>query len=88
MFTLSIGHTSAYTAGVCPQRQSLTDHGNQQENTKQIDYDYKVGDKVLVINKARLASLGSLRSARFARLAKRQDTTINPESAEAVGGML
>ncbi len=33
------------------QRQSLTDHGNQQENAKQIDYDYKVGDKVLVINK-------------------------------------
>ncbi len=32
------------------QRQSLTDHGNQQENAKQNDYDYKVGDKVLVIN--------------------------------------
>ncbi len=33
------------------QRQSLTDCGNQQENAKLIDYDYKVGDKVLVINK-------------------------------------
>jgi hypothetical protein len=33
------------------QRQSLTDRGNQWENTKQINYDYKVGDKVLVINK-------------------------------------
>ncbi len=33
------------------RRQSLTDRGNQQENAKQIDYDYKVGDKVLVINK-------------------------------------
>jgi hypothetical protein len=33
------------------QRQSLTNHGNQQENAKQIDYDYKVRDKVLVINK-------------------------------------
>jgi hypothetical protein len=32
------------------QRQSLTDCGNQQENTKQTDYDYKVRDKVLVIN--------------------------------------
>ncbi len=32
------------------QRQSLTNGGNQQENAKQIDYDYKVGDKVLVIN--------------------------------------
>ncbi len=32
------------------QRQSLTDRGNQQENAKQIDYDYKVGDKVLMIN--------------------------------------
>jgi hypothetical protein len=33
------------------QRQSLTDRGNQRKNAKQIDYDYKVGDKVLVINK-------------------------------------
>jgi hypothetical protein len=32
------------------RRQLLTDCGNQQENAKQIDYDYKVGDKVLVIN--------------------------------------
>ncbi len=32
------------------RRQSLTDCGNQQENAKQIDYDYKVRDKVLVIN--------------------------------------
>jgi hypothetical protein len=31
------------------RRQSLTNCGNQQENAKQIDYDYKVGDKVLVI---------------------------------------
>jgi hypothetical protein len=33
------------------QRQSLTDRGDQQENANQIDYNYKVGDKVLVINK-------------------------------------
>jgi hypothetical protein len=32
------------------RRQSLTDRGNQCENAKQIDYDYKVGEKVLVIN--------------------------------------
>jgi hypothetical protein len=32
------------------RRQSLTNHGNQRNNAKQIDYDYKVGDKVLVIN--------------------------------------
>ncbi len=32
------------------QRPSLTDHGNQRKNTKRIDYDYKVRDKVLVIN--------------------------------------
>ncbi len=32
------------------QRQSLTNCGNQRKNAKQIDYDYKVGDKVLVIN--------------------------------------
>ncbi len=33
------------------RRQSLTNRGNQHENAKQIDYDYKVGDKVQVINK-------------------------------------
>jgi hypothetical protein len=32
------------------RRQSLTNRGNQRKNTKQIDYNYKVGDKVLVIN--------------------------------------
>jgi hypothetical protein len=32
------------------QRQSLTDRGNQHKNAKRIDYDYKVGDKVLLIN--------------------------------------
>jgi hypothetical protein len=32
------------------QRKSLTDCGNQRKNTNQIDYNYKVGDKVLVIN--------------------------------------
>jgi hypothetical protein len=32
------------------QRQSLTDRGNQHKNAKLIDYDYKVGDKVLLIN--------------------------------------
>jgi hypothetical protein len=28
----------------------MTDCGNQRENTKHIDYNYKVGDKVLLIN--------------------------------------
>ncbi len=32
------------------QRQSLTNHGNQHKNSKRIDYNYKVGDKVLLIN--------------------------------------
>ena len=32
------------------RRQLLTDRGNQRENAKRIDYDYKVGDKVLVMN--------------------------------------
>ncbi len=32
------------------KRQSLTNHGNQHGKAKRIDYDYKVGDKVLVIN--------------------------------------
>jgi hypothetical protein len=31
-------------------RQSLTNRGNQHKNAKCIDYDYKVGDKVLLIN--------------------------------------
>jgi hypothetical protein len=33
------------------KRQSLTNRGNQCKNAKCIDYDYKVWDKVLVINK-------------------------------------
>ncbi len=32
------------------QRQSLTNRGNQHKNAKRIDYDYKVRDKVLLIN--------------------------------------
>jgi hypothetical protein len=32
-------------------RQSLTDRGNHRKKAKRIDYNYKVGDKVLVINK-------------------------------------
>ncbi len=32
------------------QSQSLTNCGNQRKNAKCIDYDYKVGDKVLLIN--------------------------------------
>jgi hypothetical protein len=42
------------------QMQSLTNCGNQHENAKHIDYDYKVGDKVLLINE------GILRKAEFA----------------------
>ncbi len=41
------------------RRQLLTDCGNQQENAKQIDYDYKVGDKVLVINEGILCKAES-----------------------------
>jgi hypothetical protein len=33
------------------RRQSLTNRGNQRKNAKRIDYDYKVEDKELVINK-------------------------------------
>ncbi len=32
------------------RRQSLTNRGNQRKNAKHINYDYKVRDKVLVIN--------------------------------------
>ncbi len=38
------------------RRQLLTNSGNQQEYAKRIDYDYKVGDKVLVINEGILSS--------------------------------
>ncbi len=40
-------------------KQSLTNCGNQQENAKRIDYDYKVRDKVLVINEGILRKLES-----------------------------
>ena len=30
------------------QRQALTDRGNTHENSKRVDHDYKVGDKVLI----------------------------------------
>ncbi len=41
-------------------RQSLTNHDNQRKNAKRIDYNYKVGGKVLLINE------GILRKAEFA----------------------
>jgi hypothetical protein len=41
------------------RQQLLTNRGNQQENNKRIDYDYKVGDKVLVINEGILCKAES-----------------------------
>ncbi len=41
------------------QRQSLTDCGNQHKNAKRIDYNYKVVDKVLVINEGILCKAES-----------------------------
>ncbi len=41
------------------RRQLLTNCGNQRENAKRIDYDYKVGDKVLVINEGILCKAES-----------------------------
>jgi hypothetical protein len=41
------------------RRQLLTNRGNQQENAKQIDYDYKVSNKVLVINEGILCKAES-----------------------------
>jgi hypothetical protein len=40
-------------------RQSLTDCSNQHENSLCIDYDYKVGDKVLVMKKGILGKAES-----------------------------
>ncbi len=39
--------------------QLLTNRGNQQENAKRIDYNYKVGDKVLMINEGILCKAES-----------------------------
>jgi hypothetical protein len=41
------------------QRQSLTNCGNQRKNAKCIDYNYKVGDQVLLINKGILCNAES-----------------------------
>ncbi len=41
------------------QRQSLTDHGNQRKNAKHIDHNYRVRDKVLVINEGILRKVES-----------------------------
>jgi hypothetical protein len=41
------------------QRQSRTNHGNQRRNAKHIGYDYKIGDKVLVINEGILCKAES-----------------------------
>jgi hypothetical protein len=41
------------------RRQSLTNSGNQREKAKHIDCDYKVGDKLLVINKGILRKTDS-----------------------------
>ncbi len=40
-------------------RQSLTDHDNQRKNAQSIDYDYKVGDKMLVIKEGILCKAES-----------------------------
>jgi hypothetical protein len=40
-------------------RQSLTDRSNQRKNIWWIDYDYKVGDKVLVIEEGILRNAES-----------------------------
>ncbi len=39
--------------------QLLTNRGNHRENAKRIDYDYMVGDKVLVINEGILCKAES-----------------------------
>ncbi len=41
------------------RRQSLTNRGNQRKNTKCIDYNYKDGDKVLLINEGILCKAKS-----------------------------
>jgi hypothetical protein len=51
-----------FVADLCKigeQRQPLTDCGNQCENAKHIDYDYKVRDKVLLLNEGILCKAES-----------------------------
>ena len=38
----------AYWKQIRDYRQSQTDHSNQHENKKPIDYNYKVGDNILI----------------------------------------
>jgi hypothetical protein len=40
-------------------RHSLIDHSNQRKNTHRIDYDYKVGKKVLVMKEGILCKAES-----------------------------
>jgi hypothetical protein len=42
------------------QRQSLTNCGHQHKNAKCIDYDYKIGDEVLLINEGILCKAESI----------------------------
>ncbi len=65
-------------------RQSLTNHGNQHENAKRIDYDHKVRDKVLLINLKVSSAKQSLHMAKshglslqFIRMELYQDSTQN-----------
>ncbi len=41
------------------QKQPLTNCGNQHKNAKRNDYDYKVGDKILLINEGILCKTES-----------------------------
>jgi hypothetical protein len=41
-------------------RQSQTDRSNKRENNKRVDYDYKVGDKVLIRKDGRLRKAESI----------------------------
>ena len=50
------------------RRQSLTNRGNQRKNAKRIDYDYKVRNKVLLINEGILHKAESTREDVVAEL--------------------
>jgi hypothetical protein len=63
-------------------RQSLTNGGNQHKNAKRIDYDYKVGDKVLLINEGILCKADSAYEMELSRfnVEQKQNDLVSGES--------
>ncbi len=71
------------------KRQSLTNCGNQRKNAKCIDYYYKVGDKVLLINEGILRKAESPKSHGLSLQFIQMELTgfnVKPERNDLVSG--